>query len=146
MKSFLNAFVVMLLVFNSNAVMADGGGTKYSDSPLNSVYELIEDEQYTKALSELNSMEDKDADVFNLIGFSNRKLKNYDEALRYYQKALDLEPQHKAANEYLGQLYLETGKLDKAEERLAVLDDACLFSCDEYRSLKRAIKKYKSEN
>ena len=142
MQAFLAAFLFGL-VGNAGAA---GGSAEYKDSPLNSVYELIEEEKYSQALSELNNIEEKDADVFNLIGFSNRKLKNYDEALMYYQKALAIEPKHKGANEYLGELYLETGKLDLAKERLAVLDDACFFTCSEYRTLKRAIKKYESEN
>lgn len=79
------------------------------------------------------------ADVQNLLGYSNRKLENYDLALSYYQKALALEPQHRGANNYLGHLYLETDKLEKAQERLAVLDKACTFGCEEYRELKQAI-------
>lgn len=142
---FFQAFMLALLFSLAGNASAAGGG-KYEDSPLNSVYDLIEQEKYSQALSELNQIEKKDADVFNLIGFSNRKLKNYDEALVYYQKALELDPKHKGANEYLGELYLETGKLDMAKERLAVLDDACFFTCSEYKTLKRAIKKYESEN
>ena len=79
------------------------------------------------------------ADVQNLLGYSNRKLQNYDLALSYYQKALALEPKHRGANNYLGHLYLETDKLEKAQERLAVLDKACTFGCEEYRELKQAI-------
>ena len=145
-KSIQALLLAFMFGVAGNAGAAGSGGGKYDDSLLEPVYELIDAEQYAEALTRLSNIEDKDADVFNLIGFTNRKLENYDEALTYYQKALELEPKHKGANEYLGQLYLETGRLDLAKERLAVLDDACFFTCGEYRMLKRAIKQYEAEN
>ena len=77
---------------------------------------------------------------------SQRKLKRFDEALVNYQKALAIEPEHRGANEYLGELYLQTGQLDKAVERLKVLDEACYFGCDEFDQLEQAIENYRSEN
>lgn len=136
-----NILLIAFLV-TSGAVFADGGGTKYEESPLNGVYQLIENKKFEQAILELNQADQDDADVANLLGYSNRKLKNYEEALKYYQRALSINPKHKGANEYLGELYLETGKIDKAKERLAVLDDVCFFSCSEYRALKRSIANY----
>lgn len=143
------ALIVFVFTLPTATGAIAAGGVEYNESPLKPVYELIEDEQYQKAISELTAMAEEDAedaDVWNLLGFSNRKLKNYDKALGFYQKALALKPKHKGANEYLGELYLETGKLDKARERLAVLDDACFFTCKEYRTLKKAIEKYQKDN
>ena len=145
MKTRICAFLAMFLIGVSGFANA-AGDSSYNDSRFDSIYKLIDKQKYSDALEELTAIEDKDADVFNLMGFSNRKLMNYDEAFVYYQKALSLEPEHKGANEYLGELYLETGKLDKAEERLAILDDVCIFTCLEYRKLKYAINKYKEEN
>ena len=82
-------------------------------------------------------------DVYNLLGYSHRKLDQLEKAFDYYWKALKLDPRHLGANEYIGELYLRTNKLKKAEEHLAVLDDVCLFGCDEYDDLKDAIEKYK---
>ena len=65
-------------------------------------------------------------------------------ALKHYKIALRLAPRHRGANEYLGELYLALGQLKKAEERLAVLDRACLFGCEEYTELKEAIAAYKA--
>ena len=106
---------------------------------------MIESEQYESAIVALHQELEKDqnnADALNLLGFSNRKLKGYDEALKYYQLALSIEPEHRGANEYLGQLYVETNQLEKAKERLAVLDKECFFPCREYTSLKKAIQGY----
>ena len=82
-------------------------------------------------------------DVYNLLGYSHRKLDQLEKAFDYYWKALKLDPRHLGANEYIGELYLRTNNLKKAEEHLEVLDDVCLFGCDEYDDLKDAIEKYK---
>ena len=60
-----------------------------------------------------------------------------------YRAALDIEPDHQGANEYIGELYLELGDLVNAEKHLKVLDEACLFGCQAYTDLKTAIKKFK---
>ena len=71
---------------------------------------------------------------------------HYEIALKFYQQALDIKPKHKGANENLGELYLETNHLQKAEQRLTVLDDACTFKCKEYKELQAAINKYKKRH
>ena len=79
-------------------------------------------------------------DVLNYLGYAHRRLGRFDESLAYYQQALALDPMHRGANEYLGELYVELGEIDRAEERLAVLDRACPFGCAEYEDLKRRIE------
>ena len=64
---------------------------------------MIENKEFEQAIVEL------DQDVESLLGYSNRKLKNYNVALKYYQHALSINPKHKGANEYFGELYLEIG-------------------------------------
>jgi len=99
--------------------------------------------QYYLAVSDLQQVlkrQPKNADVLNLMGFSNRKLGKQDEALSYYKQALALQPHHIGANEYLGELYLEMKQPAKAQEQLAALHDAC-GSCEEYNELKEKIDK-----
>jgi Flp pilus assembly protein TadD len=96
-------------------------------------------------LTKAEEAEPNNADVLNLLGFSYRKLGEFEQSLTYYQRALTLEPQHRGANEYLGELYLQMGDLPKAEERLARLDRICTFGCEEYSDLKKAIKEYKAD-
>lgn len=118
---------------------------KYEGSPLEPIQEMVNDGKYDEAIAELEAMlkeNKKDADVLSLLGYSYRKQQQFDKAQEYYNRALSIKPKHKAANEYLGQLYLEIGELDKAKERLTVLDGACFFTCSEYRTLKKAIEKY----
>ena len=106
------------------------------------VEQKIEAKQYEAAIAELKTIvakDDDNADAFNLLGFSNRKLKRYDVAEEYYQKALTLNPKHKGAMEYLGELYVETNRMDEANAMLARLDKACFLTCDEYKTLKSKI-------
>ena len=132
------------------AVAAPSSETPES-TPANPDYEkaavLIEAKKFAEALPLLKKAEaaaPDSADVHNYLGYALRNLKQYDAALKHYETALRIAPRHRGANEYLGELYLVLGDLAKAEERLAVLDKACLFGCEEYTELKDAIAAYKA--
>lgn len=96
-------------------------------------------------LKKANQKDPRNADIHNLLGYSYRKLGDTNRAFQHYNIALQIEPKHRGANEYLGELYLETDQLAKAEERLEVLDKACLWGCEEYDDLKEAIEKYREK-
>jgi len=125
-------------------------GSDSDDSASGSEYSLaqqaIADGDYDVAINKLARLHEEnpnDADVLNLLGYSYRRIGNFDQSRGYYLQALAVDPKHRGANEYLGELYLETGQLNKAEERLAVLDKDCWLGCDEYTELKESIDKYK---
>ena len=86
----------------------------------------------------------KDADANNLLGYSHRKLGNQQAAFMYYQRALQIEPNNRGANEYLGELYVEMNDLPKAEAQLQKVTQLCGTGCEEYRDLKAAIDKAKA--
>ncbi len=147
----LTTLLCALALFGATSALADGagGGNSYGGGKLSKYSKLIEAEKYEQAIAELGEALAKDrddADLLNLMAFSNRKLGRFDTAMEYYQKALAIEPDHRGANEYLGELYLQLGQLDKAEERLEILDKECFFGCREYDKLKRAIKEYRRQN
>lgn len=124
-----------------------GGGGAARDSNLTKAQDLIGAEQYAEAIPLLKKVvanDTRNADAFNYLGYSHRKLGDTEKALEYYAIALKIEPEHLGANEYMGELYLELGNVAKAEERLAVLDEACFFGCEEYTELKELIEDYKS--
>ena len=75
-------------------------------------------------------------DITTYMGYTQRKLGNYDLAKSYYAMALEVAPNHKGANEYLGELYVETGELDLAKVQLAKLESICSFGCVEEDELR----------
>ena len=86
------------------------------------------------------------ADVYNLLGFTLRKTGDFKTSLTYYTKALELQPDHKAAREYLGELYVETGNMEKAKEQLAILAKLCPGGCEEREDLQKAISAKSASN
>lgn len=86
----------------------------------------------------------RDTDALNYLGFCHRKLGKYPEALGFYQRALAIHPDHKGANEYLGELYLRMNDLPKAEQQLAILKRICPKGCEELEDLEADIADYKA--
>ena len=108
----------------------------------------IAQRNWPAAIVELKRVNDPaSADWQNLIGYSLRKQQPPDHAAaeRHYDEALRLNPQHRGALEYSGELYLLTHRLPLAEARLAALDKACLLPCEEYTDLKQSIARYKAK-
>lgn len=104
---------------------------------------LIDKDSYRDAIPHLETAlksAPANADVLNLLGFTHRKTGKFDAAEDFYRKALDINSDHLGALNYLGQLYLETGRLEEAKKMLARLDKACFFGCKEYDQLKDAVR------
>ena len=93
----------------------------------------------------LNKANKNNPDAFNMLGFSNRKLGNNDEAFSYYNKALDLDPEHLGTHEYIGRLYLNLEQLEESKKHFRILKALCYFGCEELKSLEKAIKEYEME-
>jgi tetratricopeptide (TPR) repeat protein len=113
-----------------------------TDAPdLTSVRAKIDANDYADALAELRGLaeDNQQADVYNLIGYTLRKTGDYRTSLTYYTKALELQPDHRAAREYLGELYVETGEMAKAEEQVSSLKQLCPSGCEELEDLQEVI-------
>ncbi|MGZ5157279.1 MAG: tetratricopeptide repeat protein [Caldimonas sp.] len=107
----------------------------------------IAQKDWPGALDELKKVNDTgNADWNNLMGYTLRKanVSNAAESEKYYNEALRIDPKHRGALEYSGELYLMTGNLAMAEQRLATLDKACFMPCTEYTELKKAVARYKA--
>ena len=95
---------------------------------------------YAQAFSKLEKAyksDKKNPDILNYMGFTTRKVGNFDQAEKFYLEGLKIKPNHNGINEYLGELYVQTNQIDKANERLAVLKNC---NCDEYNELRLIIK------
>lgn len=120
-----------------------------TDAPdLTSVRAKLKAKDYAAALTELRDLAEdvQQADVYNLLGFALRKTGDFKTSLTYYTKALELQPDHKAAREYLGELYVETGNMEKAKEQLAALAKLCPGGCEEREELQKAINAKSASN
>ena len=89
-----------------------------------------------KLLLKSNIEKPNKADTLNYLGFTTRKLGDYENGEKYYLQGLEIEPNHIGINEYLGELYVATNRLDLAKERLKILENC---NCKEYKELKQII-------
>ena len=90
-----------------------------------------------KKLLEANKADSRNPDILNYLGFTLRKAGKYEQAEKYYLQGLEIKPDHNGINEYLGELYVKTERMDLAKERLAVLKNC---NCKEYEELQEVIK------
>jgi tetratricopeptide (TPR) repeat protein len=96
--------------------------------------------KYAKAqtlLIKSNEKKPLQADTLNYLGFTTRKLGDYEKGEEFYLLGLQVEPNHNGINEYLGELYVATNRMDMAKERLEVLKTC---NCEEYNELKEIIE------
>lgn len=96
--------------------------------------------QYEEAIEVLKaSSSQNDPRVLNYIGYSYRKLGHLDKGIRYYAKALAIDPDYVRAREYLGEGYVSAGQIDKAREQLVEIEKRCGANCEEYQQLAQVI-------
>jgi len=154
-----NLFVIIFTLLLSTSLMAAGSDSS-SDSSSNedSLYKdavkLVKragklekkdktdkaKKLYSQAFSKLEKAyksDKKNPDILNYMGFTSRKVGNFDQAEKFYLKGLNIKPNHNGINEYLGELYVQTNRIDKANERLEVLKSC---NCKEYGELELIIK------
>ena len=141
-------FIITLLVFlglsvNLNVVYAASGASL--DSTGSSLYKsgkkLVIKAKKLEEKDKIEKAYDKDkknADILNYLGFALRKTGDFKKAEKFYLEGLALDSEHLGINEYLGELYVQTGRIDLAKERLQVLSGC---KCEEYEELKELIEK-----
>ena len=157
MKKIFFLIILMFTLVNSSFAASSSSGSS-SGSKITSNYDkavkLIKaakkyekkekvdkaNKRYNKAYKLLlisNKKKPSKADTLNYLGFTARKLGYYEKGENYYLEGLALEPNHKGINEYLGELYVVTNRIDLAKERLKILKSC---SCEEYTELKEIIE------
>ena len=153
-------FLITLLVFlglsiNLNLVYAASSGGNSGSDLYKSGKKLIikakkleekdksakAEKLYLKALDRLEKAYEKDKknpDILNYLGFALRKTGDFEKAEKFYLKGLKLDAGHLGINEYLGELYVQTGRIELAKERLQTINGC---KCEEYEELKELIEK-----
>lgn len=110
--------------------------------------EAVEKKNWDEAASRFRHAERRHpehADLQNMLGFTYRNLKQFDLAFKHYGRAIELDPRHRGAHEYIGETYLLMGDVKGAEKHLDALRSICLLPCDELKDLERAIAAYRSK-
>ena len=136
---------------NSSYSSTEGGGysskkdrKKKEFDPFESIYGLIRLEKFAEAHESLKFIRvltpSKEADKYNLLGFTARKSGDLNAAAEYYKKALEINPKHIQALEYQGELYLQLGEIEQAKKNLEKIKTICWFICKEKKMLEEAIK------
>ena len=138
---------------SSNSSYSSTGGGGYSSKkdkkkkefdPFESIYGLIRLEKFAEAHESLKFIRvltpSKEADKYNLLGFTARKSGDLNVAAEYYKKALEINPKHIQALEYQGELYLQLGEIEQAKKNLEKIKTICWFICKEKKMLEEAIK------
>jgi len=96
-----------------------------------------------RALSSAALRDTRNADIQNYLGYAYRHTGQLELAFKHYQRALQLNPRHRGAHEYVGEAYLMVKDLAKAEAHLNALRSICLIPCEEYGDLEKAIAAYR---
>ena len=142
-------FVALLLL--PVPALADGGGggggatAKQQTAEYTAGVQAIEAKDFARAITLLEAAVQRtpdDADAWNELAYATRKSGEPAKSIPLYQKALALDARHLGAHEYIGEAYLALDNLPKAKEHLARLNRLCLFSCEQYRDLKKAVESY----
>jgi Tfp pilus assembly protein PilF len=152
-----SAAMVLLAIATCAFVPAQAADTPTVSQPsvnerLTTAREAIKAKDWRKALAELNvaaRQEPRNADVHNLLGYSYRKQAqpNLPKAFEHYKRAIELDPTHKGAHEYIGEAYLMDKKPADAEKHLASLEKICGGkACEEYQDLAKSLEQYKAAN
>lgn len=138
--------LIFLVIFLFSQSLVFGAGSS-SSVDANAEYlkaeKLVKTYKFEKAIKALNKLlsETPDgytkADIYNYLGYASRKQRapNFEKAESYYLKALKIDPNHIGALEYLGELYYETGRVDKASELLEKLKIVAGENSEEYIEL-----------
>lgn len=155
-KRTLLSLVVLLAAttLSGHSALAAGGGggdsapAAVEDPDYVAGKQAVEAKNWQAALDAFDKVVAKDsgnANAHNYLGYTYRKSGKLDLAFKHYEEALRLNPKHRGAHEYLGEAYLMVNNLVKAEEHLKVLDRLCLFGCEEYDDLKKAVAEYRQK-
>jgi tetratricopeptide (TPR) repeat protein len=142
------------LLFSASAWAAGGGGSGMG-SDFEAAHEqpdyragvaAIGDKRWADAVQALDryvARNYRDPDGHNWLAYAHRNAGRFDEAFKQYKLALNLDPKHLGAHEYIGEAYVMTGQIAEARKHLDRLGALCGKQCEQYRDLAEAIERGK---
>jgi Tfp pilus assembly protein PilF len=151
MPAVVMACSLTMIQMTASAVDTWGSGSTTTNAEpeakdsLSAARAAIGRKNWNVALRELESVvqrEPKNADAHNLLAYSLRNTGNYKRAQTHYEEALKLDPNHRGAHEYYGELYLKLNQPDNARKHLLELERICGRNCAEYKDLEAALANY----
>jgi len=142
----LRRAALALLLSGALSALADPGDEDSGDPEYVRGRQAIEAKDWQGAVRLLSSAalrDTRNADIQNYLGYAYRNLGEMPLAFKHYSRALQLNPRHRGAHEYLGEAYLMIKNLAKAEEHLAALRSICLLPCAEVGDLEKKVAEYR---
>jgi len=124
------------------------GSTAERDADYAAGKKAIADKNWAEAAARFQVAAKRDpdsADIQNFLGYAHRNLKQLDLAFAHYKRAIELNPRHRGAHEYIGEAYLMVGDLPSAQKHLQALREICLLPCEELADLEKAVKDYQAK-
>jgi len=154
MKTFFYIIIICLIPQLSFSAGSDDSSSTSMSNPYNDAKKLVKragkfekkekidkaNKLYTQAFKKLEkalTTDKNNPDILNYMGYTSRKIGKFEQAEKFYLKGLSIKPDHNGINEYLGELYVQTDRIDKAKERLEVLKNC---NCEEFQDLELIIK------
>jgi len=143
------ALLALLLAFAARTALADpedSGSEAARDPDITGGKHALEARDWKQAADRFAKAALRDpgnADLQNYLGYSYRHLGRYELAFEHYRRALEIDPRHKGAHEYIGEAYLETGDMASAERHLAILESLCPLSCEQLEDLRREVAAFR---
>lgn len=126
-----------------------GESAPVGDADFDAGLHAVKSQQWETAIARLEAAAKRhrrSADVYSLLGFAYRKSGRLDASFENYYRALDIDPRHRGAHEYIGEAYLMRNDVPRATAHLRELEHVCGVICEEYRDLKRAIDEHQKNN
>ena len=142
----LLAFALGGLPLSAPAEYSDDPDLAAKDEDYAAGVKAVAEKRWEDAVARLRRAEVRNpdhADLQNLLGYSHRNLKQFDLSFKHYKRAIEIDPRHRAAHEYIGETYLLVDDLPGAEKHLAALKAICLLGCEQLADLEKAIAEYR---
>jgi tetratricopeptide (TPR) repeat protein len=146
----MRRLLLAALLLAGSAAFAEPGEDDADEARLDPDYaagrRAVEAKDWNTAIRLLSSAalrDTRNAEIQNYLGYAYRNTGELSAAFKHYARALQIDPRHRGAHEYLGEAYLMINNVPKAQEHLAALKKICLLPCEESGILERKITEYR---